>query len=274
MIKVKGLNVKYEGVKDYTLKDINFQVNKGELVCVLGSLNSGKTTLLRCLNGLIPKFVEAEVSGDVLIEDENINSIPLSEVSTKVGMILENPLLQLTGYGTTVEEEIAFGLENLGFPREEIKKRIDKSLILIDLQRARYQSPFEISGGQQQRLAIASILAMQPSVLLLDEPTNQLDPLGTQEVLQELKKLKAKHTIIMSTQKVDLITELADKVLLLHEGKVLVYDSPEKVLTRPRLLRKAKVKVPLIIELQEKKKIPINKITLEKNKFRRFLRRK
>jgi energy-coupling factor transport system ATP-binding protein len=273
MISVKGLTVNYPVSRELTLNQISFDVKKGEVLCVLGRLNSGKTTLCRCLNGLIPKFIQAEVKGEVIIEGVNVSEMQISEASTKVGLILENPLAQITGYGITVEEEVAFGLENLGIPRKEMIKRIDYALKKLDLDNARLQNPFEISGGQQQRLAIASILAMKPSVLVLDEPTSQLDPLGTYEVFEELEKIKKDHAIILATQKVDLITSLADKVLLLHNGKPIAYDVPGKVLTNSKLLKKAGVKVPLIVELQDKNKVPLSRISFDYNTVIKNLKR-
>ena len=140
--------------------------------------------MLRLLNGLIPHFIKAKIKGEVIVDGTNTKESNLSSLSLKVGMILENPLVQITGYGVTVEEEIAIGLENIQVKRENMKKIIDDVINLVDLEDERKRSPFDISGGQQQRLAIAGILAMKPIILAMDEPTNHMD-LQSIECLEE-----------------------------------------------------------------------------------------
>jgi len=262
MIEIKNLSVKYKNAENYSLKNISFKVNTGEMVAVIGRLNSGKTTLCQCINGLIPNFVEAKLEGSVIVDNVNIKDSKISEISSTVGMILENPLLQISGYAVTVEEEVAFGLENIGIKKDEMKRRVKDALNLVDLDGLKYKNPFEISGGQQQRLAIASIIAMNPKTLVLDDPTSQLDPLGTDEVFNELKKLKKNKTILLVTQKIEKIIGLADKVLVLNNGEMLAYDTPSKILTDYDLLKKAGIKIPLVVKIQHEKRIPKNKITL------------
>ncbi|VVB75883.1 putative ABC transporter ATP-binding protein [Candidatus Tiddalikarchaeum anstoanum] len=249
MITIKNLNFKYSGTNNYALRNINLEIKEGELAVIIGSIGSGKSTLAKCINGLIPHFVNGIMSGEVEVAGIKTADIDISDISKIVGMVLENPLTQLTGYGTTVEEEIAFGLENLGLIREEMKNRINSVLKLLDIEKIRYKDPFDISGGQQQRVVLASVLAMKPKILVLDDPTSQLDPSGAEEVFEELKKLKGKQTIILITQKMNIIRELASRVIVMSKGKIVKIGKPIEVLLDYKLLKRNNIEVPAETEL-------------------------
>lgn len=252
MINLKNISFKYAGAKELSINNINLEIKKGELIVILGGIGAGKTTLTRCINGLIPHFIVGRMKGNVLINDINTKDYSLSEIATKVGLILDNPIVQLTGYGVTVEEEVAFGMENLGVERIEIKKRVKKLMDLLDITELKNKNPFEISGGQQQSVAIASILGMEPKILILDEPTSQLDPRGTIEIFDELKKLKRKQTIILVTQKVNLIRGLADRIVVMNKGKIVKIGKPGKILNDYSLLKKNNIEIPALTELLSK----------------------
>jgi energy-coupling factor transporter ATP-binding protein EcfA2 len=161
---------------------------------------------------------------------------PTAELCKKVGLIFQNPFNQLSGAKDTVWDEVAFGLENFGVPAEQIHERLDKVLHQLDIWQFREKNPFDLSGGQIQRVAIASVLAMEPEILLLDEPTSQLDPQGSEEVFHTVELLaQTGITIFMIEQKMEKLASYCDKILLLHEGKQIAFDTPEKIFSRPDL---------------------------------------
>ncbi|MEM0375409.1 MAG: ABC transporter ATP-binding protein, partial [Nitrososphaerota archaeon] len=186
-IEVRDLGFRYEGSQDWALMDVSLEVESGELVLVLGSTGSGKSTLLRCLIGLIPHFYSGDYRGTVRVMGMEVASTPVHRLATRVGMVFQNPETQI--FSTSVESEIAFPLENLGLPRDEMERRVEWALKRFGLEGLRRRNPAELSGGQKQRLAIATVTAMGPDVLLLDEPTSMLDPLSAKEVLELVVEL-------------------------------------------------------------------------------------
>ncbi|MDZ7834561.1 MAG: ATP-binding cassette domain-containing protein [Alkalibacterium sp.] len=157
----------------------------------------------------------------------------IADIVENIGLVFENPFSQMTGAKKTVYEEVAFGLENMGLKREEMHRRIEQYLKLMDVFGVKDKNPFDLSGGQMQRVAIASVLAMEPDVLILDEPTSQLDPQGSKEVFEVIEQLTEKGmTIILVEHKMEQIAQYADRVLLLHEGKQIDLDTPEKIFSR------------------------------------------
>ncbi|MFA5405870.1 MAG: ABC transporter ATP-binding protein [Candidatus Nanoarchaeia archaeon] len=241
VVEFKDYSWTYAGYKKPTLKNINLEVKKGEFIGLIGRVGSGRTSLCSSLLGLIPHFYPGNTSGKLIVDGLNVSESSIAELSQHVGLVFQSPINQLSGAGTTVEEELAFGLENLGVPRSEMIKRIDAMIKLIGLESFNKRSPFELSGGQQQRVAIASVMIMEPNVLVLDEPTAQLDPLGTEQVFSFIKKLTRKGiTIIMASNKINYLAEFADKVALL-DNKIIAFDDARKVLTNIELLRKHKL---------------------------------
>jgi energy-coupling factor transporter ATP-binding protein EcfA2 len=235
-IIVQNLKYRYPKTSKIVLDDVSFSVEKGEFIGVVGRNGSGKSTLLLALNGLVPNFFKGTFGGRIEIAELGLPDSDLSEVASKVGLIFQNPFTQMTGAKTTVFEEIAFGLENLGLPREEMMVRVDEIMRELDIIELREKSPFALSGGQMQRVAIAGVLAMQPDVILLDEPTSQLDPQGTRAIFEIVEKLKNKGlTIIMVEQKMEMIAEYSDRVLLMSDGKVVDFDKPERIFSRADL---------------------------------------
>ncbi|MEM2373739.1 MAG: ABC transporter ATP-binding protein [Thermoproteota archaeon] len=245
---VENLSVKYPLTTLPALENINFVVKKGEIIGIIGPTTSGKTTLCLCLKGLIPHIVRAEMSGRVIISGIDTRETSVPELSKKIGFVIDDPEAQLTQL--TVEEEVAFGLENLGLEPEEIKERVRWALDVVGLTGLEDRAPIDLSGGQQQRLAIASVLAMQPEIIVLDEPTSNLDPVGKDEVFGVLQDLKNKRniTIIVAEHEVERLAEFSDKVLLIYNGKQLAFDEPEKVFTFEKL-ESIGVRRPQVTEL-------------------------
>lgn len=251
-IGVENLKYKYPLAKDLSLKGISFDIEEGEFIGIIGRNGAGKSTLCQALTGLVPNFFFGGYGGKVLIDALEVRKTPISDLSLKVGIVFQNPFTQVTGSKLTVYEEIAFGLENMGLSREEMKNRIDYALELLGMDKFKDRNPFALSGGQMQRMAIASIIAMKPDIIVLDEPTSQLDPQGSEEVFKAVHKLsKEGMTVVMVEHKIEKIAQYSDKVMLLNEGKLIDYDVPEKVFSREDL-REYGVKEPSYTEICKK----------------------
>jgi energy-coupling factor transport system ATP-binding protein len=236
MISVKGLTYTYPGTDEPALRDIDLEVAAGEFVAIAGANAAGKSTLCYALSGFIPDFFNGTVTGTINVAGRDLVNTPVAELAGEVGLVFANPFNQITGARFTVREELAFGLENMGCPREEMLLRIEEVLGLAGLEELADRSPYALSGGQQQRLAIASVVVMRPKVLVLDEPTSQLDPVGTREVFETLDALtRASTTVVIAEHKLEWIAVHADRVLLLHGGRIVRDGNPQAVLTDPAL---------------------------------------
>ncbi|MFT4004231.1 MAG: ABC transporter ATP-binding protein [Lacrimispora sp.] len=236
LIEVKNLKYRYPHTENLALDGIEFAVEKGQFIGIVGENKAGKSTLCQAFAGLVPTMFRGAYGGKLLINGAEAAQTPIAELCQTVGLVFQNPFNQLSGAKETVFEEIAFGLQNLGVPREEIYERVEKNLKLLDIEEYRDRNPFDLSGGQTQRVAIASILAMEPEVIVLDEPTSQLDPQGSEEVFRVVEKLaKAGITIIMVEHKMEKMASYCDKILLLHQGKQVAYDTPERIFSRDDL---------------------------------------
>ena len=187
VIEARGLTYTYPESKKPALVDVDLVVEEGEFVILTGPSGCGKTTLCRCLNGLIPHFYGGELKGELYVAGMNVKEHKTWELAQHVGLVFQNPENQL--FSLTVEKDVAFGPENLGLPRDEIRNRVDWALDRTGTTPLRYRAPYELSGGQQQRVAIASTLAMKPKVLVLDEPTSFLDPRGAQRIFETVNRL-------------------------------------------------------------------------------------
>ncbi|BAS26733.1 energy-coupling factor ABC transporter ATP-binding protein [Limnochorda pilosa] len=233
VVEVEGLRYRYPRREDLALDGISFTVEPGEFVGLVGPNRAGKSTLCQALVGLVPHFYKGAIGGRVTVAGIDVHRSTVAEVSRRAGLVFQNPFTQITGAKLTVYEEVAFGLEYAGVPREEMVRRIEASLRLLGLEAVRDQSPFALSGGQMQRLAIASVLAMEPQVLVLDEPTSQLDPAGSREVFEAVVSLCDRGmAVVMAEHKVDRLAARADRILVLHRGRVVAYDTPRAVFAR------------------------------------------
>jgi energy-coupling factor transporter ATPase len=230
IIETKNLTYTYPGGTKPSIRDISIKIEKGDFTLITGPSGCGKTTLCRCFNGLIPHFYQGEITGEIEISGLNVAEHPIHELAKHVGLVFQDPENQL--FALSVEKDVAFGMENLGVSREEMRKRVDWALKLAGIYDLRERPPHELSGGQQQRAAIASVLAMQPEVIVLDEPTSFLDPLGAKkifEVIYELNKTLG-ITIILVEHRLDLTAKYANHIIILDEGKVVLDGGPREIL--------------------------------------------
>ncbi|MBE9512814.1 MAG: ATP-binding cassette domain-containing protein [Chloroflexi bacterium] len=222
MIRIEGLTFYYSGATQPSLQDINLEVNGGEFVLVTGPSGGGKSSLCRCLNGLIPHFYGGKIAGRVEVGGLDTLKHSTRELATRVGMVFQDPENQLVSLD--VEREIAFGLENLAFPKELIAKRIEESLDTLGISDLRYRHLHELSGGEKQKVAIASVLALHPSILILDEPTSELDPKGAEEVLSVVTRLNDELglTVILVEHRLDRVLQYADRLIAFNQGRITV----------------------------------------------------
>lgn len=244
LIEVKDLSFKYEDeAKKYTLKNVNLNVKKGEFVAILGHNGSGKSTLAKLINGqMAPTEGEIKIKG-LKTTDEDY----LLEIRKTCGMVFQNPDNQIVA--TIVEEDVAFGPENLGVPMPELRHRVDEALEIVEMSDYKRHSPALLSGGQKQRIAIAGILAMDPDCLLMDEPTAMLDPIGRKEIVDTMLKLNEKgRTIVLITHFMDEAI-LADRVVVFNEGEIVMQGKPREVFSEFETIKSNGLDVPQVTEL-------------------------
>jgi len=231
-INLQNVTYKYPLTKTPALQNINLQIKEGEFVAIVGPNGAGKSTLCYTLAGFVPHFFKGEIGGSVEVAGLESSKSTLDEWVVNVGLAFQNPFNQISGAKYTVFEEIAFGLENTGVPREEMKPRVDAAMKLTDISNLADRSPYSLSGGQQQRVALTSILVMQPKLLVLDEPTSQMDPVGTREVFGVIRKMaEGGMTVVLVEHKMEWIAQFADRVIALKDGQILLEGKPSEVLT-------------------------------------------
>ncbi|AKB29112.1 ATPase component of general energizing module of ECF transporters [Methanosarcina siciliae T4/M] len=249
-IRLEKITYNYPYSDSAALSDVDLELKKGEFVLLAGPSGCGKSTLVRCLNRLVPEVSGGSFSGSVLLRGKDLKHEKVHSLALEVGMVFQNPETQL--FSLTVAEDLAFGPENLGLPREEIRTRVKKALKEVGLEGLEDHFIFTLSGGEKQRTAIGGNLAMQPEILVLDEPTSDLDPAGTGEVLELLKRLNAENrtTLILIEHKLDDVFEMADRMLVMDEGKVILDGKPFEILCREEeKLRKLGIHPPQLTEI-------------------------
>ncbi len=230
------------------LDNVNIEIEAGDFVGLIGHTGSGKSTLIQHLNGLLKP-----TSGKIYINDLDITKkdVKLSEIRKKVGLVFQYPEYQL--FEETVVKDIAFGPKNLGLSHEEVDKRVREALKLVglDYDELKERSPFELSGGQKRRIAIAGVIAMKPEVLILDEPTAGLDPRARDEILEQIKNIHKKHksTIILVSHSMEDIARLANKIIVMDKGKVALIGTPREIFTEADILEKIGLGLPQITDL-------------------------
>ncbi len=236
IINLQNVTYKYPLTDVPVLKNINLQIEEGEFVAVVGPNGAGKSTLCYTLAGFVPHFFKGELTGSVEVAGMESSQSTLDEWVMNVGLAFQNPFNQISGAKYTVFEELAFGLENIGVQRDEMKARVVNVMELTGISDLANRSPYSLSAGQQQRVALTSILVMQPKVLVLDEPTSQMDPIGTREVFGVIRKMAEQGmTVILVEHKVEWIAQFADRVIALKDGQLLLDGTPSEVLTSPIL---------------------------------------
>jgi len=230
IIETKNLTYTYPNAQKPSISEVSIRIEKGDFTLITGPSGCGKTTLCRCFNGLIPHFYQGKLEGETTVAENNVKETPTYELAKHVGFVFQNPENQL--FALSVEKDVAFGLENLGVPREEMRKRVDWALQLTGIYDLRERAPHELSGGQQQRVAIASVLAMQPEVIILDEPTSFLDPLGAKKIFEVIHDLNRKLglTIVLVEHRLDLTARYANHIIIMDEGKVILDGESREIL--------------------------------------------
>ena len=247
MIRTENLIYDYRNAEDSynrAIDDVNIEVKQGELLVILGHNGSGKSTLAKLMNGLI-----LPTSGDMVILGMNTKEENLIwNIREKAGMVFQNPDNQIVA--TIVEEDVAFGPENLGIPSEEIRRRVDNALEIVEMTDYKKHGPHLLSGGQKQRVAIAGILAMNPDCIIFDEPTAMLDPTGRKEVMKTIKKLNKEEnkTIILITHYMDEAVE-ADRILVMEKGKLVLEGKPKEVFSQVDRIKELGLDIPQVTEL-------------------------
>lgn len=249
-IKLENLTYSYPHSDSQILSDINLELKKGEFVLLVGPSGCGKSTLVRCLNRLIPEISGGSFSGRVLLHGQDLKNEKINKLALEVGMVFQNPETQL--FRMTVAEDISFGPENLGLPIIEVLSRVEKALKAVRLEKLRDHFIFTLSGGEKQRTAIGGNLAMEPEILVLDEPTSDLDPAGTQKVLELLRKLNEEKqtTLILIEHKLDSVFEIADRMLVMDKGRFIFDGKPFEILCREEVtLKKLGIHPPQLTEI-------------------------
>lgn len=244
IIVINDLSYKYANTDTFALKEINLRVRRGEFLGIVGPTGAGKTTFCLTLNGIVPHFYGGDFYGSITVDNLDTVEHPTYKLAQHVGMVFEDPEMQLTA--PTVANEIAFALENICMPPDEIRRRVPQALEAVRLQGLEDKHPHQLSGGQKQRLAIAAAIALKPAVLVLDEPTSQLDPVGADEVFSVVRELNQAHgiTIILVSHASEEIAEYTDRVVLLANGELLAEGPPRLFFQNIDLLNRHNVRLP------------------------------
>jgi energy-coupling factor transporter ATP-binding protein EcfA2 len=235
MIEIEDLTVQYRG-QEPAVQGVSLSIDDGEFVLLTGPSGCGKSTLIRCLNGLIPHASDALMSGRVTVNGAPTAERTVAQLATEIGLVFQNPASQL--FGSTVEEELSFGPSNLGLPEREVAERCAFALDATGIEHLRHRATRTLSGGEQQRVAIASVLAMRPRVLVLDEPTSNLDLKGTRAVLDTLARLHREYglTVLVVEHRLADVGRLANRVLVMDQGRIALDGSPTEVFGRKEFL--------------------------------------
>ncbi len=248
-IEIKNVSFHYtdeEGnrLSDDVIKNVSLEIEKGSFTAILGHNGSGKSTLARLMNGILVPSQGTVFAAGLDTKDDDL----IYDIRKQVGMVFQNPDNQIVA--TIVEEDVAFGPENLGIKPTEIRKRVDDALKAVDMYEYRLHAPSQLSGGQKQRVAIAGIIAMRPDCIILDEPTAMLDPKGRQEVMKIIRMLNSNFgiTVILITHYMDEAVQ-SDRVVVMDDGKIIIDNTPKNVFTKPELLKTVGLDVPQAAEL-------------------------
>ena len=274
IMECKNVDYSYPLTTEPAIKHLNLQIERGKLYGVIGENGSGKTTLCALLRGFAPSFYKGEIKGEVLVEGKNINEYG-GELSQKIGFVFQNPFTQISGVKDTVFEEVAYGLENFGVPVEEIERRVIEVMKMTNIESLAEKNPFELSGGQMQRVALASVIVLEPDILIIDEPTSQLDPSSTNDVFEIISALKNQgKTVIIAEHKVDLLAEYCDEIIAMAEGRIIAQGDTREVLANP-ILREKGVRIPQTVSLavnMEKEGRPLRNSPINKKEAKELFK--
>ena len=251
MIRIRDLTFHYGDASKPALQDVNLEIEDGEFVLVTGPSGCGKSSLCRCLNGLIPHFYGGRIAGELRVQGLDVMESTTKELATRVGMVFQDPENQVVAMDA--EREIAFGLENLAFTKDVMAKRVEESLDTLGISAIRHRQVHELSGGEKQKVVIASVLALHPDILVLDEPTSELDPKGAEEVLSIVQRLNDELgiTVILVEQRLDRVVHLVDRMIVLDEGRI-VADGNARAVVANGDIAKIGVGVPPIVRMVQR----------------------
>lgn len=256
IVQIENVSFKYDLQEEYALNDVSFNINKGEWLAIVGHNGSGKSTLAKLLNGL--QFAE---KGSITIGGTKISEETVWDTRKMVGMVFQNPDNQFVG--TTVQDDVAFGLENHGVPREEMIIRVQEALEQVKMSQFLLQEPHHLSGGQKQRVAIASVLALKPAIIVLDEATSMLDPKGREQVLETIRELKSDNdlTVVSITHDLEEAAK-ADRMIVMNRGQVYKEGTPKEIFQLEEELISLGLDIPFSVKLSKKLKelgVPLDK---------------
>ena len=243
IVSLNGVSFQYDAQERYALNNVSFDIFEGEWLAIVGHNGSGKSTMAKLLNGLqFPQTGEITVCG-IKLDEESI-----WDIRKKLGMVFQNPDNQFVG--TTVQDDVAFGLENNGIPRDEMVTRVEDSLKRVKMDKFLYQEPHHLSGGQKQRVAIAGVLALRPSIIILDEATSMLDPRGREEVLETVRLLKEEKslTVISITHDLEEAAK-ADRIIVMNKGEVFREGTPEEIFSMDEQLVQLGLDIPFSVKM-------------------------
>lgn len=249
ILSLNNVSYAYPSSKDRAVSNISLDIKQGKIYSIAGINGSGKTTLGLIMRGFIPKIYNGTISGDVQYCGEPMANQTMDKLCQEIGYVFQNPFTQITAAKDTVFEEIAFALENLGVDPEDIHNRTLGTIRLLDIEDIKDKNPMELSGGQKQKVAIASVIVMNPNVLILDEPTSQLDPVATKEIFEIIKLLKQRGTtVILIEHKLEIIAEYTDELIILEDGKLVSCGDTQSVLEN-EAYNKCSLEYPKYFEL-------------------------
>ncbi len=235
LASIEGLSFRYPDSQRPALKGVSLEIAEGEVVLLAGPSGCGKSTLLRCINGLIPHMYPGDYRGSVTVAGLRVAETPMSRLSQSVGLLFQNPENQIFMF--SVERDVAFGLQNLSVPREEMRSRVDEAMRLLGVTELAQRAPHELSDGQKQRTALAGVMAMRPKLVILDEPTSLLDPKTALEVVSLIERLNRELgiTFVVVEHRLELLIPIADRLVVMEGGSKVMDGPPREVLADPRV---------------------------------------
>ena len=251
LVELENVTFTYSRAAVPAISNIGFTITSGEFVALIGPSGAGKSTLCYTLNGSIPQLFNGDMSGSVKVAGCDTYQVEIPTLAENVGLVVQNARTQL--FNVSVLQEVAFGCENLGLPREKILERVRQALDFVGLNGYEDREPTALSGGQQQRLAMACVLAMDPELLVLDEPTSELDPIGAEQVMDVIARLNRDlgKTIFLVTHDMEFVTQYANRVLLLFEHQLIKDATPQEIFSDTALLERTRIRPPQVCELAQ-----------------------
>lgn len=249
IVQLKHVSYTYPEAKEPAVKNISLNIEAGSWTTIIGHNGSGKSTITRLINGLLVPDKNPQTK--IIVDDKTLNDQTVWNIRDLVGIVFQNPDNQFVG--ATVADDVAFGLENRGVPRDQMLKIVKKSIHQVGMDAFANSEPSNLSGGQKQRVAIAGIIAIKPKIMILDEATSMLDPSGRDQIIKLVQEIKKKNnlTVISITHNID-EASLADQVIIINDGQLLAQDTPDKIFSKPELIKKIGLEEPFIFKLKNR----------------------